>query len=133
MTIEVGWLDQHQTIIHYHFDGPWTWEDFYPAYDKAIAMERAAGHRVDVILDVRKSSRMPADLLPHIKQITDQRPANLGMCIVVIHSATARTLFTVACRFDPRFKRFYALVETPEQARRIIAESRLSQMRTEQV
>jgi hypothetical protein len=125
VTIEVGWLDQHQTIMHYRFDGAWGWNDFYPAYNRAVAMEKAAGHRVDVILDVRDGGRMPADLLPHIKQITDQRPANLGLVVVVTQSATARTLFTVASRFDPRFKRYYSLVETPEQARRIIAESRL--------
>jgi hypothetical protein len=52
MPVTADWYDLNRTIVLYTIEGKWTWDELYPEYEKAIAMEKAQPHRVDVIIDM---------------------------------------------------------------------------------
>ena len=130
MPISFAWADEHHTTVQYTFDGAWTWDDWYAVYAAGMALETSVDHRVDIILDLRQSGRMPANILAHLKKIITMRPSGQGVYVVVTPAPTIKTLFNIGCRFDSQFKQLYRLVDTPNQARRLIAESRLDAMKT---
>ena len=45
MSVQVAWDNHEKTIVRYVFEGKWTWDEFYPAYNKAIEMENSVTHR----------------------------------------------------------------------------------------
>ena len=96
MPIRVYWVDTEQTILRYDFEGRWTWDEFYPAYYEAIAMENAVSHRVDIILDMRTSHMIPANALLHMKNFSEKQPPNVGLSVFVTSNAFVIALYNTA-------------------------------------
>lgn len=59
MAVAVRWSNSEKTIVIYDIEGRWTWEEFYPAYHEAIAMELSVTHRVDVIMNMHNANLLP--------------------------------------------------------------------------
>jgi hypothetical protein len=87
MSVQANWYNNEKTIVQYDFEGKWTWDEFYPEYEKALKMEKEQAHRVDVVLDFRKSLGIPSNALTHLKNITDHQPENIGLSIFVTTNA----------------------------------------------
>jgi hypothetical protein len=126
MPVRVYWEDEPQTIVRYDFDGPWTWDDLYPAYYQAIQMERSVEYRVDVILDLRHSGRMPANVLLHIKNISEKQPPNLGLSVFVTTNTFMHSLYQTGIRFYNKIGYYFRMVKTLDEAHSMIAQSRLA-------
>lgn len=127
MGIRVYWEDEAHTIVRYDFEGRWTWEELYPVYDEAIAMETSVPYRVDVILDMRRSQGVPGNALSHLKNISDKQPTNIGLSIFVTENKFLLALYSVGCKFYYKIPYYFQVVPTIEAAHAMIAKSRLQQ------
>ncbi len=124
MPVRVYWEDTDQTIVRYDFEGRWTWDELFPAYYQAIAMENAMPHRVDVILDMRKSQMIPANALLHMKNFSEKQPPNVGLSIFVTSNAFIISLYNTAIKFYAKIAFYFRLVKTLDEAHAMIADAR---------
>jgi hypothetical protein len=124
MPIQVFWEDDAQTIFRYNFESTWTWDELYTAYYQAIAMEKSVAHRVDVILDMRNSGRVPANALLHIKNISEKQPPNIGLSIFVTTNAFIGSMYTMAARVYGKVAHYFHIAKMPEEALGMIATDR---------
>ena len=118
--IDVYWVDEGKTIVRYDFEGKWTWDDLYPAYNQAIEMETSVSHRVDVVLDMTKSRTLPANVLMHMKNISDKQPDNIGLSIFVSDSRFINSLYKVGTRFYSKIEYYFRIAPTMEEAMAMI-------------
>lgn len=125
MTVRAYWLDEEKTVVQYDFEGSWTWEEFYPAFEEALAMETSVKHRVDVICDFRKVEGLPPSALTHLKNITDKQPENIGLSIFVTTNRFFNLMYETALKFYPKTKRYFVIVATPEDAHALIQKDRV--------
>lgn len=127
MPVNVEWANDEQTIVLYTIEGKWTWNDFYPEYDKAITMEKAQPHRVDVVLDMRENKSVPPNALTHIKGITDRQPDNIGLSVLVTSNMFIYKLFEIAVKFYPKVGTYFRVTDTMDKAFDIIAEAQVQE------
>jgi hypothetical protein len=123
-SIEVFWDNDARSIIYMVFEGHWTWDDFYAADRQVIEMEKDGPERIDVIVDLRRSAGLPPNTLLHVKNIADKQSAKMGLNVLVTTSPLIHSLYNVGARFYNRIGHYFCLAETPEDARRIIEETR---------
>lgn len=124
MTIRVYWEDETKTIVRYDFEGKWTWNELYPVYYEAIAMENSVPHRVDVILDLTRSGTLPANSLLHVKNISEKQPPNIGLSVIVTTNRFVLSLYSVGVKFYGKIGYYFRVVSTLEEAHAMIAEAR---------
>lgn len=121
MPVQVMWDNDKKTIVRYVFEGKWTWNELYPAYNKAIEMEKSMPHRVHAILDLRKGIGVPANILVHLKDISDKQPANIGLSIAVTKSPFIHSLYQIAIKFYSKIDYYFRVAETLQSAYEMIA------------
>lgn len=121
MSVRVVWDNDQKTIVRYVFEGKWTWDELYPAYNQAIEMEKAQPHRVHAILDMRKAIGVPANVLTHLKHISDKQPDNIGLSIVVTSSSFVHSLYQIAIKFYNKIDYYFRVAETLDEAYKMIA------------
>jgi hypothetical protein len=124
MTVTVSWYDPKQEIVLYVFEGHWTWDELYAAYNQAIVMEKSAPYRVDVVLDLLKSKSVPANALLHVKNISNKQPENLGLTVIVTPNAFVRALYNAGTQFYKGIAHYFRVVPTVAEALQMIADDR---------
>src|SRR3954464_1167446 len=104
MSIEVNWDNEEKTIIQYVYEGRWTLQDFDDARAKAAKLEETVTHRVDVIIDVRKSSLVPTGTISRGKQVMTTTPSshpNEGTAVIVGAGPLVRSIYDVVNKVYP--------------------------------
>lgn len=124
MAVCAYWVNEEQSIVRYEFSGKWTWEEFYPVYKQAIAMEKSVPHRVDVVVDLRNSEVVPANALKHIRRIANAQPDNIGLTILVSTNIFILALYKIGCRIDDKVAHYFRVVSTNDEAFRLIDAAR---------
>jgi hypothetical protein len=124
MPIQVYWEDPEQTIVRYDFEGSWTWDEMYAAFYEGVAMETSITHRVDVILNLQHSGRIPGNILLHTKNFSEKQPPNVGFCIFVTTNLFLISLFNTAIKFYAKIAFYFRLTKTIEEAHVLIAAGR---------
>jgi hypothetical protein len=86
MTIQVEWANPEKTIILQTLAPTWTWDEFFEASRKEMAMMDEVDHVVDIIADGRHTT-LPSGALAQMQKIVassaTQNHRNGGMYIVV--------------------------------------------------
>jgi hypothetical protein len=126
MTVTARWFDDKKELVLYTFEGKWTWDELYPVYREAIAMEKSVSQRVDVVLDMLKSTSVPANALMHVKNFSDKQPENLGLTVVVTSSGFVHALYDAGIKFYKGIAHYFRVVSTMDDAFRMISEDRQS-------
>jgi hypothetical protein len=124
MPIQIYWEDTEKTIVRYDFQGAWTWDDLYAVYYQAIDMETSVPHRVDIILDMRTSQRIPGNALLHIKNIAEKQPPNVGLSIFVTTNAFITSMYNMAIKVYGKIAYYFRLVSTLDDAHAMIENAR---------
>ena len=124
MTVDVRWYDDAQTIVLYTFHPKWTREDFYPAFEKALAMEHSKPYRVDVIIDYGEPYMVPIGLIENLRQITSKQPQTLDLTVVASHHQMAVMMIRVASNIIPVIRDHFRVAPTVQDAYRIIQQDR---------
>lgn len=82
-------------LVVWVFQGNWAWEDYYEHRDSVNDAIEAAGHPVDMIIDMSSASLLPKNLMTHAGNAARKAPANLRRTIFVGSNAVMRTFFNV--------------------------------------
>ena len=83
MGIELAWDNEDQVIIRLTYDRPWTWNDFYTAYDNMDMMINSVSHDVSLLIDVRKAGFPPSGAPQHFKRVTQTKHPNIRNIVFV--------------------------------------------------
>ena len=126
MGIQVSWENEEKTIIHYVYDGRWTLQDFDDARLEAAKLEETVTHRVDVIVDVRKSSLVPTGAISRGKQVMTTTPSshpNEGTAVIVGAGPLVRSIYDVVSKVYPEIvrRRGFRFARSIEEAHDLIA------------
>jgi hypothetical protein len=125
MPVTVDWYDDTKTIVLYSMEGRWTWDELYPEYHKAIAMEKAQPHRVDVVIDLSTTHHLPVNVLTHVRHFSDKQPENIGLSVIVTKNQFVNNLYQIGCRIHRNIQRYFAVTRTMEEALAMISEQRM--------
>jgi hypothetical protein len=121
MPVSIRWFDAQQSIMFYTMEGRWTWDEFYPQYEQALAMEREKPHRIDVIVDLSASAHLPLSILTHVRHMSDKQPDNIGLSIIVTQNALVEALYRAGVRMHRNIARYFRVVPTVMVAEAMIA------------
>ncbi|MBC8100882.1 MAG: hypothetical protein H7Y11_15690 [Armatimonadetes bacterium] len=121
MAVEVRWYDPEQTIILWKLIGRWTWEEFYPVYDQAIALRQSVSHRTDSITDFTHTSHLPPHIITHSKAIAQRRiKYDMGMNVFITYNTLLVRMFKISLTVYPFIGRNYRIVNTEAEALALI-------------
>jgi hypothetical protein len=129
MTVLVDW-DQSpnvsaRSVIYWIFEETWDWYDFGKADRQAYQMALSVPHRVDSIVDFRRSQRIPrSGALSYFSGSVTKAPPNRGIVVVVQPPAMVRALESVLRRLYPASSAQYVLASTLDEAYALIAQHR---------
>ena len=104
MGIEVVWDSDAKNVLRYIYDGRWTWSDLEKAREVAAQYEKSVAHRVDVIVDVQKSSLLPNGTITRARQVATTAPTthpNEGITVIVGAGAFVRSIYDVMLKVYP--------------------------------
>lgn len=124
MPVTADWYNLDKTIVLYTIEGKWTWDELYPEYEKAIAMEKAQPHRVDVIIDMTASTHLPVSVITHMRHISDKQPENIGLTVIVTQNPMVNAMYQVGCKVHGNIQRYFVIVRTMDDALTMIADER---------
>jgi hypothetical protein len=129
MAISLQWENEEKTIIHWTFDGPWTWADFETAQAEFHAMLRTVEHLVDVLADMRHAPALPRDTFANFKRMERKVVPNRDRVVLVTESMFIRGM---ARTFNQVFRNRptqFLFADTIEGAHALLAQPRRSAVR----
>ena len=128
MGIEVVWDSDAKNVLRYIYDGRWTWSDLEKAREVAAQYEKSVAHRVDVIVDVQKSSLLPNGTITRARQVATTAPTthpNEGITVIVGAGAFVRSIYDVMLKVYPDMirRRGILLAKNLQEARELIVKN----------
>jgi hypothetical protein len=123
MSVAVVWDDDEKSIIRFIFEGSWTLDELYTAFDEQSQMLDSVDHKVDVIVDFRESNAVPEHLIGNFSRIFQSSGSshpNTGMTVLVGVGGFAQILADLFSKFFARLP----TTTTLEEAHTIIADER---------
>jgi len=120
MGITLRWGNKDHTIISYHIEAPWSWEEADHARLELDAMILSVNHRVDFIFDVGKIGSIPKNTLQIVYDRFVSVPRNAGVFAVVGAPMMVKAMLDVLRLLRPEvFSRYYT-VGSLDDAQRLI-------------
>ena len=117
MGVQVSWGNDDKTIVHYHFDNNWTWDEFFPAKAQAYAMIEAVNHKVGVILETQHDGVIPPNLLINGRNALRNKHPNATIIVIVVTRPFIRTMIGTVRAFSPLSQVHLELAFTLDEAR----------------
>lgn len=124
MPITIDWYDVEKTILRYEFTGQWSWEELHQAMDEVQEQMASVSTRVDVIIDVSQSKRIPAGALSQMRGGTLKASENWGMGVFVGTGTFLNALLTTFSRVYPKMGQRYQSASTTAEAYQLILKNR---------
>jgi len=125
MAILAAWDNDEKTIIRHDFDAAWSWDEFWELVRLNSAMvESVSPKDVDIIVNLGKSMTPRGGLtMSNLRKARLSALPNQGI-VVVVATPFMKALLSVFISFDPEMSEKLFIVETLEEARRMISERR---------
>jgi len=73
MAVELNWVDETKTVLHFAYRGRWTWEEVFGALQQSQQMMDTVSHKVATIVDLTDGQKLPVDMMRHMSKIVDDR------------------------------------------------------------
>ncbi len=125
MAIAILWDDEARTCLRLDFEGPWRWDEYDSAIAEASSTIESAGHRVDLIHNLRAGSRMPIGyFLPHFRYALNLMGANLGLIVFIGSNHSMQVLLSLFIETFTTVHHKVAFADSVDDARRILADRR---------
>lgn len=83
MAIVIRWLDDTQTVIHQHFSGSFTLDEYRAVEADTFGLIEQVSHPVDVVCDLSAARHLPSNLASLTHRPARQPPPNMGSTIIV--------------------------------------------------
>jgi hypothetical protein len=124
MPVDVDWDDERKIAIRFELSGRWTWDEFYPAYDKAHTLMDTVDYPVALIFhpDRIAAVHYPSDMASNTRTLDKHRHPRMGLSLTVTDNAGAviRAMVKAASVFLPK-DRQTQFVNSLEEARAIVS------------
>lgn len=127
MSIQVGWFNEEKTLIQYEFVGVWSWDDLFGAIDEAVKLLDSVTHRVDIFLNLAKSTGIPSLSVNGLQRVANAPTAthpNMGIFVMVGMNAFARVSMDIFGKLYPKAFRQYRVANNLETALQVVAKER---------
>ena len=121
MPFDFRWDNDDKTIMRYVAEGSWNWNEFHKNMRRSTLWFDQVSHPVDVIVDLRGGTRLPAGAIGHLRSIGTKTHANsTGRAVILgVDAEIQRRLGAVNGVYDDR-ERHLRFVVTDEEAYEII-------------
>jgi hypothetical protein len=130
MSITVEWDNDAKTVIRFTYVGQWDLKQFYDTTEQSNALMASVDHKVDVILDVRKSSLIPKNFVSTMRTIRFKTHPHTGSLVLVGGNMFMRTLTNALTGFLGKSQQHpFTMTETLEEARAILANHMLTKVK----
>lgn len=116
MAIDVQWGDYNKTILIYHAQGAWTWNELYTATEQAHHMLDTVNHVVDSIIDLSEANAMPSGSLWHARRMAALRHVNSGRAVYVGGHNFLKAIFDVLQRLYKGHNPLFMYTDTVDKA-----------------
>jgi len=127
MSINVGWANEEQTIIHLELQRGWKWNDLYGAIQQADDLITSVPHTVHLLIDIRNAGGLPADFMRVAGDIFSKGSArpNEGRKVVIGAGALIRMAYTTfISTFGSQMKdRAFLFASSLDEAQALLAQS----------
>ena len=84
MPIQFDWDNADQTIIRFIATDPWNWNDFHKTMRIASFRLDMVDHPVEMVIDLRQSSKLPAGAVGHIRSLGNLAHPNARKRLLII-------------------------------------------------
>ncbi len=94
MAVKFDWYDTDKAIGRYELDENWTWEEVR----HVMAESWVEISKVDTIVDsimISKSLSLPPSAMAHLRSLSQNRPSNTGIMVIVGASSFQRSMVQV--------------------------------------
>ncbi len=95
MTVRVDWDDPDHSILLYTLGCRWTWDEFYDAVDKGIAMTNTVSHQICIIVDYQSSQGLPPGAIGQFNRITRLMTPQIELVIIAGGGTLLLSLFNI--------------------------------------
>ena len=123
MGIIIEWDDDEKTILRQVYNGLWTWQEMDAMLSQAYQLIEVVGHRVDFIVDIRKSNFVPDNFVSGIGKAERKLHPNQGVVVLVGATALIDRLLKLANDLN-KIQQDPGMVSSLEEARAFIAAHR---------
>lgn len=122
MAVEFDWDNEAQTILRFTAVTPWNWNDFHKTMRRATFWLDSVNHPVEMMLDFRQTTKLPAGALGHIRSLGTAIHPNSSNRLVIIglDESVAGSLGGDDRTYQDAI-RLIRFVDTDDEARAIIA------------
>jgi hypothetical protein len=122
MPISVKWDNDKKTVVHYEFNGKWTWEEYHSAIQQAYEMVKELPYIVNMILDFRFANVLPSNALSIFGRSMKTPPKEFDLALIVSKSGFIEAIYNVFRRLNGKMAEKLVLVRTIEEARSVLAD-----------
>ncbi len=128
MGVSYEWDKQDNTILWWHFEGEWQWEEYNRLVPivRLIVRDRSP-ERIDSIADFRKTKDIPSGALSHIINVMGNIPENFGIAVILGRGVMFNMLIEILRKTVKRAREQIFTAADEEEARLIIQEARDNQ------
>jgi hypothetical protein len=128
--ITVEWDNETRTIIKYVYQQGWDWQDYQTAIESAARMIGEENHPVNVIMDFRSASMLPAGAITHVqKALSYPRHPLVRLTAIVGANAFIRRIADIGQKLSRKQSWDLSFVTTPEEAYKRFEQSEQSAVR----
>ena len=125
MPVDIQWDNPEHRTLRYTITLPWTWDEFWIAFEQGHRMIDEVEGRVDYIFgDADQASRaLPPNFLTQLGAVVRKRHPRAGTTVLVSkEQSTSRTLwYRLAASVYPALPEKFVFAPTLEDARALLA------------
>ncbi len=84
MPVHFEWTDATKTVLRYRVEGQWNWNDLHKHLARAAFQMDSVDHPVDLLLDLRGSSQLPAGAVAHLRSVGKKQHRNSSERVIIV-------------------------------------------------
>jgi hypothetical protein len=122
MPITITWTDSQKTAYLWCFEGRWTWAEYNDAVALGNKMGDEVSHKIDVIVDLRKSGLLPNNVLSNARVDKASDPEKLGRIALLGANLFVRRIADALGKIHKPFEnKFFSVNSYDEAVQRLAA------------
>jgi hypothetical protein len=125
MPVEIQWDNPEKTTLRYTVTAPWTWDEFWAAFEQGLTMIDEVEGRVDYIFgDTDLATRtLPPRFLTQLGSVARRRHPRAGTTVFISkEQSSSRTLwYRLATSVYPALSEKFMFAHSLEEARDLLA------------
>ncbi len=116
MDIHIQWQDEAKRIVRLNCSGVWNWCELDAQMDRWLAEHQPCTEQLVILLDVRKLTMIPSDVILHIKPAVQFIQEANALVVVLAASAPAITMYTLFVTIYKSVGQKFQLASSDEEA-----------------